>query len=539
MASAPKYMRYFEYSFSLLFFILLFGLFSGASICAASGASERAASGVEFGAVDPGFVKCFTGEPHSMESPGRYAASKTLAEIVRGTASGAIGRVAIVEGGKKSAGIWLEKLGASDVVTRTGANLKGEKWEYLEAFAGGETMAVEYHAFGADMARHLMLSYAFAGVPPSKISGAVRRGWQETAFSDFRSFLRRLGRVDVGIIGYRRSIIRHIYWRLNASRKARSLRDAVSRSGGLEAFAGGIKKALLYGAGLRQYLKAGADLSALCLAADRIGRMGDLEFARYQEKLFVSSYEYYRFGEADGAAGRIAKAVRAAGGRPVPGSAFDETGIAFEEIKGRAGEFFDIPFDIRRVTFITRNGGRIVAAACEHPYGSMAAPLVRAMAAAGAGKIFFYGSAGSLASLPRYRVIVPGAFEGAPGTIANPFQKEVAGWMSEPGFRAEDGGLSLTGLHASVFSPLCETARAIAEMKARGVSSVDVEAAHVMRESLKRGVPAFALFIATDFPGTGGTLEEWDRESAEYVRAQMKALDLIIRDIDAVGVVIK
>jgi len=48
-----------------------------------------------------------------------------------------------------------------------------------------------------------------------------------------------------------------------------------------------------------------------------------------------------------------------------------------------------------------------------------------------------------------------------------------------------------------------------------------------------------AVFIASDFPGTRSTLENWERESGDYIRAQMKVLDIIIEELDIKEIVLK
>jgi len=249
------------------------------------------------------------------------------------------------------------------------------------------------------------------------------------------------------------------------------------------------------------------------------------------DRFFTSSDEYYALDKADRALKNIMNELKKKGFKRSSLLSFaDGNGIKFNPFEGKAGEYFNQAFDIRRITFKTRSGKKLVAAACEHPYGSAASAMAMAMSGAGAKKIFFYGSCGALFKNARhYEIIVPRAFLTGRGLIENPFAKKIA----------NDERVTLSGLHASVFSPLCESVPEIVSLKKLGADSVDVEAARVMSDSESLKVTVNSLFIVSDIPGTQNTLDGWDRENENYVRSQMKALDLIIEDIGAAGVELK
>jgi len=479
--------------------------------------------------VESDFIEKYIGTAHSMDSPEKYAASKTLVEIVDGVKSGFYKRIIVVEGGRDSALKWLETAGAGHIKRLEGKNSKNEKWDYFEAAIGGETVAVEFHAFGEDMLRHLMMCQAFAGVSRDKISGVLRNRWFELCRADYDSFLKTIGRIDIGIIGYRRSIVRHIYWRLTAVRKAETIVKTISSHNGAANLIEEIKRRILHTEGfheLRAFKKEIDIFSKFILEFEPLQKNG-----AGIDRFFTSSDEYYALDKADRALKNILCELKkngAANSRLF--DLADEKGIKFKAIEGKAGEYFEQSFDIRRITFKTRNGEMIVAAACEHPYGSAASAMAQAMCGAGAKKIFFYGSCGAIFENARhYEIIVPRSFVTERGYIENPFVKKIE----------NNKTIKISKLHASVFSPLCESAPAIADLKKLGVGSVDVESAHVMRDTAGSGVTVNSLFIVSDIPGTRNTLDGWDRENDDYVRSQMKALDLIIGDIEAVGVELK
>ncbi len=525
--SSGKISYILKISASALYSLLLISALFSSPAAAAEDQFDKNTGG--YRTIDPDFIEKYTGAAHSMDSPEKYAASKTLAEIVAGVKSGYYKRIIVVEGGRDSARKWLETVRAGHIKRLEGKNSKNEKWDYFEAAAGGETVAVEFHAFGEDMLRHLMMCHAFAGVSREKISGVLRNRWFELCRADYDSFLKTIGRIDIGIIGYRRSIVRHIYWRLTAVRKAGTIAGALSNHDGAENFIGEIKRHILHNAGFQtlRALKKDVDVfSNFILGFEALQKNGAAN-----DRFFTSSGEYYELDKADRSLKNIICELKkngAAHSRLL--DLADEKGIKFIAIEGKAGEYFEQAFDIRRITFKTRGGGKIVAAACEHPYGSAAEAMALSMNDAGAKKIFFYGSCGALFENARhYEIIVPGAFLMERGCIENPFAKKLA----------NDERVTISRLHASVFSPLCESVPEIGSLKKLGVGSIDVEAAHVMRNSESLSGTVNSLFIVSDIPGTKNTLDGWDRENEDYVRSQMTALDLIIGDIGAVGVELK
>lgn len=485
------------------------------------------------------FAGEYTGARHSMRDPSGYAAVKTLEAVAAKAGCGEYEKIYIIEGGEDAARNFFEISGAAAVKKVESQNSRGEKWDYFECSIGGEKAACEYHVFGEDMLRHIMLCYSFRNIDARRIKGILRNGSFDKIYIDFYKSLKIAGTADYGIIGYRRAVVRHIYWRVNAHRKAAAVKEFMAAAGGSEKASDGLKAEIIKSAGMRFYFEN----------ADLVGRIS--EFFRLIEKesdlkkYFLNSPDFYEFDDIDKTASGLYKksppALKTAGRFA---ALLDENGFKFKTLEGKAGEFFnDIPFDVRRVTFKDGEGRIRSLLACEHPYGGSAMAMASAMGRRGMKKIIFYGTCGSFVTIPKYSVIIPSAIIGPDGrAYGNAIYDDhkAAAWR-ETGMSAHPDGAAvvLTGKHASIFSPLAETRRVINEFTENGVDSVDCEAAHVFAAPACSNAERSAVFIASDFPGTDSTIESWERENESYIRAQMKILDMIIKELDIAEIILK
>ncbi|HNY12911.1 MAG TPA: hypothetical protein PKK26_15085, partial [Candidatus Wallbacteria bacterium] len=300
----------------------------------------------EYTVIDSDFIEKYIGADHSMESPEKYAASKTLKEIVEGVKNGHYKRIVVIEGGRGTAEKWLGTSGAQNIKKLDGKNSKDEKWDYFEAAFGGETIAVEFHAFGVDMLRHLMICHAFAGVSREKISGVLRNRWFELCRADYDSFLKTIGRIDIGIIGYRRSIIRHIYWRITAVKKAETITDMLSKHNARDLIEE-LNRNVRENAGFKKLGALKKDIDIFSVFIFRFEAKAKAGAAA--ERFFTSSDEYYALDNAERALKNIKCELKkngAANSRLL--DIADEKGIKFKPLEGKAGEYFNLAFDIRR-----------------------------------------------------------------------------------------------------------------------------------------------------------------------------------------------
>ena len=524
-----KFMRAkirFKYSIAVVFFILIVIGFP----------FESAAQSV-IRAED--FAGEYINARHSMHDPSGYAAVKTLDAIARKAGSGEYEKIYVIEGGEDAARAFLERSGAAAVKKIESQNLRGEKWDYFECSIGGEKAACEYHVFGEDMLRHIMLCYSFRNIDARRIFGILRNDSFDKIYLDFYKSLKMAGTADYGIIGYRRAVVRHIYWRINAHRKAAAVKEFVAAAGGAEKASAGIKVEMIKSAGMRFYFENAKFIRQISDFFRLIEKESDLK------KYFLNSSDFYEIDDVDkAAAGLYKRSPRALKTTGLFAACFDENGFKFKALEGKAGEYFDdITFDVRRVTFKDSEGRVRSLLACEHPYGGSAMAMASAMGRRGIKKIIFYGTCGSFVKLPKYSVIIPGAIIGPDGRdYGNPlYDGYEASAGHETGKNIHTGGpaVVLTGKHASVFSPLTETWRVINEFTKNGVDSVDCEAAHVFAAPACADTERSAVFIASDFPGTDSTIESWERENDGYIRAQMKILDMIIKELDIAEIILK
>jgi|GEM_PF-5196982 len=475
------------------------------------------------------FAGEFLNERHSMRDPSGYAAVKTLEGVAAKAACGEYERIYIIEGGEAAVKSFLEKSRALEIKKVESQNSRGEKWDYFECVIEGKKAACEYHVFGEDMLRHIMLCYSFRNIDASKIRGILRDDSFAKIYLDFYKSLKIAGNADYGIIGYRRAVVRHIYWRINAHRKALALKEFIEASGGAHNASDVLKAAVIKAAGLKFYIKSFRSINSLSAILTAIENERDLK------KFFVNSADFYRIDEADKSAADFYKKSPLALKASAPFSMLmDENGLKFKMLEGRAGEYFtDIPFDVRRVMFLDRNGDKRSFIVCEHPYGKSAMAMASAMARLGMKKIIFYGTCGSFVKMPKYSVIIPGGIAGSLGRVyGNPLYERNKNSV-------EKSGAVLTKKHASVYSPLTETIKAVNEFIMSGIGSVDCEAAHVFEAPACNGAERSAVFIASDFPGTDSTIESWERENDCYIRAQMKILDILIKEFDIAEIILR
>lgn len=526
-----KFMRAktgFKYSAAAIFFaliILVFPFKSAAQtvICAEDFAGE------------------YIDARHSMRDPSGYAAVKTLDAIALKAGSGEYEKIYVIEGGEDAARAFFERSGAAAVKKIESQNSRGEKWDYFECFISGGKAACEYHVFGEDMLRHIMLCYSFRNIDARRIFGILRNDSFDKIYLDFYKSLKMAGSADYGIIGYRRAVVRHIYWRINAQRKAAAVKEFIKAAGGgaADKALAGLKAEIINSAGMRFYAKNDRAISRISDFFRLIEKESDLK------KYFLNSSDFYEIDNVDKAAAGLYKiSPRALKTSGLFAALVDENGFKFKALEGKAGEYFDdITFDVRRVTFKDGEGRVRSLLACEHPYGGSASAMASAMGRRGIKKIIFYGTCGSFVKMPKYSVIVPRAIIGPDGRACrNPLYEGYKAFAGNEGGMAVHQGepaVALTGKHASVFSPLTETWRAVNEFTKNGVESVDCEAAHVFAAPACADAERSAVFIASDFPGTDSTIESWERENDGYIRAQMKILDMIIKKLDIAEIILK
>ncbi len=516
----------FKYSITAIFNILIFLSFPFESIAQTEICAED-------------FAGEYTGARHSMRDPSGYAAVKTLDAIARKAVRGEYEKIYIIEGGEDAARAFFNRSGAAAVKKIESQNSRGEKWDYFECSIGGEKAACEYHVFGEDMLRHVMLCYSFRNVDARRIRGILRNGSFDKIYMDFYKSLKIAGVADYGIIGYRRAVVRHIYWRINVHRKAAAVKEFVAAAGGAEKASSAFKIEMIESAGMKFYFENTRFVWQISDLFRLIEKEGDLQ------KYFLNSSDFYVIDDVDKAAAGLYKrsplALKATG---LFAALLDENGFKFKALEGKAGEYFEgIPFDVRRVTFKDGAGRIRSLLACEHPYGRSAMAMASAMGRRGMKKIIFYGTCGSFITIPKYSVIIPSAVIGhdrrAYGNPLYAGYKAAAGNGTGTAVNSGLPAVFLTGKHASVFSPLAETGRAVDEFVKNGVDSVDCEAAHVFAAPACAGSERSAVFIASDFPGTDSTIESWERENDSYIRAQMKILDMIIKELDISEIVLK
>ncbi len=501
------------------------------------------------------FAGGYTGKAHSMADSRGYAEIKILKSVAAGAAGGKYRPLFIVEGGETEAVKFLDGNGARNITKKTSQNSRGEKWDFLEFEIGGKKSAAEYHVFGEDMLRHIMLCYSFAAIPPDGIIGVLRENSRDKIFSGFYKSLKTLGPADYGIIGYRRAVVRHIYWRINAVRKAESLNKFITSSGGAAAAAHRLKIESLAAAGVKAYLDNFIRMRQTVSFISRIETQA--EYGRF----FKNSQDYYELDAFEKNILFFEELIVKKNKFGLLSNMLSGGALKFRSLEGLAGEYFnELEFDIRRISFKDSCGREKKILVCEHPYGANSSAMATAMAKAGIKKIIFYGTCGFMSPARKYSVIIPRqimhgaadesysaaevnkaplhAFQNSIYSKAN----DIATAASE--IRASEGagtaaGVIFTGKHRSVFSPLAETMEFINGCRAGFIESVDVEAGCLFGAPDTEKVEKAAIFIASDFPGTPSTLENWERESGDYIKAQMKVLDLIIEDLDIKEILLK
>ncbi|HOD40251.1 MAG TPA: hypothetical protein PKL57_06805 [Candidatus Wallbacteria bacterium] len=501
------------------------------------------------------FVYGYKDKTHSMADSRGYAQIKTLKRVVEGVAGGEYSDLFIVEGGETEAVKFLAGSGARNITKKISQNSRGEKWDFFEFEINGKKSAAEYHVFGEDMLRHIMLCYSFAGTPAGRLKGVLRENCLYEIFSGFYKSLKLLGPADYGINGYRRAVVRHIYWRINAARKAESLKSFVAASGGAAAAARRLKTEWLAAAGVKAYRKNFIRLR------QTISFMSRIETEAECGRFFKNSKNYYELDAFEKNILFFDELIVKKNKCGLFSNLLRGGSIKFSELEGLAGEYFnDLEFDIRRIAFKDSYGREKKILVCEHPYGANSAAMASTMAKSGIKKIIFYGTCGFLLPARKYSVIIPGQIMhgaacksySAAGVNRSPlyaFQNSIYAkvrdkFKASPEICGGEGagtaaGIILTKKHRSIFSPLAETMEFIAGCRESGIESVDVEAGCVFGAPDTEKIEKSAVFIASDFPGTRSTLENWERESGDYIRAQMKVLDIIIEELDIKEIVLK
>jgi len=455
-------------------------------------------------------------EPHSMNDAQKYATERVPIELLEKIRNKTVSKIMIFEG---------EKNECASFFTGCGLYLKevndkfadGNKTSYFQA----GNAVIDFRNYGRDLAIQKALIYHFSGMPFSAIEIYLKKNFEYYNRAFYQS-VKKAGKFDAAIIGYRRSIVRDITLRKIAALKAEKLKTYFSDMRNRDKFMEAVKASYI--------LKYGFNGGKYALTKSRMESFTGVIIKYGGDPFFKNSNYYFYLSEVESfIAGLENKRNTLEPIREI----FDAN--EFKNAAGapskniRAGKYLDTPFDMRKFSFTLKNGMKKEVLCTRHPYGEMALQLARALHTGGAEKIMFIGSCGALAN--EYRagdIIVPEKFI----RFSEYFElsKTFGGNALYGKFKnaaAIPGGAKLSGLHCSVPSVLIETSSVIDNLKKNRVSSVDAESFHLFKKSYMLG-DVSAMFIVTDAPGTGVTLENYKADSPLLLNSQMRIIDAIL-----------
>ncbi len=457
-------------------------------------------------------------EPHSMNDAGKYATERVPIELLEKIRNKTISKIMVFEGEKSYCVSFFKELGVKLIETND-KFADGNKTSYFQTETGD--VVIDFRNYGRDLAIQKALIYHFSGIPFQRMEIYLKKNFEYYNRAFYQS-VKKAGKFDAAIIGYRRSIVRDITLRKIAFLKAEKLKAYFGDARNREKFMETLKSAYI--------LRYGFNDGKYALAKYRMESFIGVILTYGADAFFKSSKYYFYLSEVESF---IA-------GLETSRNTLDPIRDIFEanEFKNaagapskniRAGKYLDTPFDMRKFSFTLKNGVKKEVLCTRHPYGEMALQLARALHTGGAEKIMFIGSCGSLAN--EYRagdIIVPEKFI----RFSEYFKlsKTFGGNALYEKFKnaaAIPGGAKLSELHCSVPSVLIETSGVIDHLKKNRVSSIDAESFHLFKKYYMLGEVS-AMFIATDAPGTGVTLENYKADSPVLLNSQMRIIDAIL-----------
>jgi len=436
------------------------------------------------------------GQPHSMQDPVAYARSRVPIGLRAVIDRGGAPAITVVQGGEEVMRSSYGHLRLEEISDRFD---DGKDTTFFRDRDTGRWF--DFRNYGFDLALHRGLIYHFAGIPRDRLDLVLdpERDRFNQAFFDSVARAPDLKQV---VIGSRRSLARDLTLRKEAALQAAVLKRALATPD----------------------VRATLDATAGWPALER--RMAELLRVVATEPpsvFFRSSARYFELRAfrdelerlLDGPAAAALPDLVQPDGR-LKGS---RTGAAGREIPGGFGMFrFPVTGD---------DGERRSLYAFKHPYGNLARTMMRHLAVRRPTDVLFIGSAGGLSADVRPGdLVVPAGFQTvAPdltfATRAGTNRARRPEILALPGFKESPTD------HCSVFSPLVETTVLVDAMRARGIDSVDCEAAHLF-DGPPSDTAIGVILLITDLPGQGVTLEDVDAAAPHLRDAQMRLLDGVI-----------
>jgi len=455
-------------------------------------------------------------EPHSMNDARKYATDRVPTDLLEKIRNKTVSKIMVFEGEKDdcvsfftSCGLHLEEAGDKFA--------DGNKTSYFQA----GNAVVDFRNYGRDLAIQKAMIYHFSGMPFQKIDIFLKKNFEYYNRSFYQS-VKKAGKFDAAVIGYRRSVVRDMTLRKIAALKAEKLKAYFSDMRNCRKFMEAVKSSYI--------LKYGFNDGKYALTKSRMESFIGV-ITKYGADAFFKSSEYYFYlSEVENfIAGLENKRNTLEPIREIFAANEFKNAADAPSKNIRAGKYLDTPFDMRKFSFTLKNGAKKEILCTRHPFGEMALQLARALHTGGAEKIMFIGSCGSLDK--KYKagdIIVPEKFI----RFSEYFDlsKTFGGNALYEKFKnaaAIPGGAKLSGLHCSVPSVLIETSGVIDHLKKNRAESVDAESFHLFKKPYMLGEVS-AMFIVTDAPGTAETLENYKADSPLLLNSQMRLLDALI-----------
>lgn len=446
-------------------------------------------------------------EKHSMRDPVAYARSRVAVGLRGVIDSGRPPAITVVQGGDAACRKRFGDLRLAEVRDRFDG---GKDTILLRDEATGRWF--DCRNYGSDMALHKALIYHFAGVPRDRLE-VVPDPTLDRYNQLFVDTVRLAPDLQLAIIGARRSLARNFTLRKHAALQAAFLERALAEPGFADTLKASLERSF-------RAKPAGANWSTVQGRTDELLRIVATE---PPSVFFASSRRYFQLRAfQDDLQALLAGPAAAA----LP-ALVDTHGRLKGGAKGKAGRKIDGGFGMQRFVVTGVDGVRKSLYAFKHPYGNQAETLAQHLAAQQPTDLLFIGSAGGLAAdLQPGDIVIPTSFQTLSAemtfaAVAGTNRARTPEILALPGFKASPTG------HCSVFSPLVETVAVADAMRARGIGSVDCEAAHLFAapaSATKVGV----MLTITDLPGRGATLEDVDREARPLRDAEMRLLDGVI-----------
>lgn len=440
------------------------------------------------------------GQPHSMQDPVAYARSRIPIGLRAVIDRGGAPAITVVQGGEEVMRTSYRHLRLEEVSDRFD---DGKDTSFFRDRDTGRWF--DFRNYGYDLALHRGLIYHFAGIPRDRLDLVLdpERDHFNQAFFDSVARAPDLKQV---VIGSRRSLARDLTLRKEAALQAAALEDALATPG------------------TRASLDASVQRAQSPALERRVAELLRVVEADPPSVFFRSSERYFqlRAFRAD-----LKTLLTGPAAASAPELVRLDDRLKGARTGGEAGREIPGGFGMFRFTVTGDDGERRSLYALRHPYGNLARTMVQHLAVRRPTDVLFIGSAGGLsADVQPGDVVVPAGFQ----TVAPDLtfsSRAGTNRARRPEILALPGFKESAADHCSVFSPLVETAALVDAMRARGIDSVDCEAAHLF-DGPPSDTAIGVLLLITDLPGQGATLEDVDADAPHLRDAQMRLLDGVI-----------